>query len=184
MIRRGIVVAVDEKTARVRVQMPDLDGLVSNWLPVVHHKTEKDKAYWLPDIGEYVVVAFDEEGEHSDGYVLGAIYNEKDKVPVVSREKFFIRFQDGTEVEYDRKTHELNVKAVGKARIEAQSEIYVKSAVKITIEAPILNIKGGSPTEGILEGNFKLIGNLEVEGNIHATGAIIDESGNTNHHSH
>lgn len=30
----------------------------------------------------------------------------------------------------------------------------------------------------------RIKGNLEVEGNIHATGTIIDDSGNTNHHSH
>lgn len=29
-----------------------------------------------------------------------------------------------------------------------------------------------------------LKGNLEVEGNIHATGSIIDDAGNTNHHGH
>ena len=157
MIRRGIVVAVDEQTARVRVQMPDLDGLVSNWLPVVHHKTQKDKAYWLPDIGEYVVVAFDEEGEHSDGYVIGAIYNDKDTPPVVSKDKFFVRFEDGTEIEYDRKSHLLRVKA------------------------PTVQIQAGTV---IIEGNVNVIGNVDVSGNIHATGSIIDEGGNTNHHSH
>jgi phage baseplate assembly protein V len=157
MIRRGIVVAVDEQTARVRVQMPDLDGLVSNWLPVVHHKTQKDKAYWLPDIGEYVVVAFDEEGEHSDGYVIGAIYNDKDAPPVVSKDKFFVRFEDGTEIEYDRKSHLLRVKAQT-VQIQAQTVI--------------------------IEANVNVIGNVDVNGNIHATGSIIDEGGNTNHHSH
>jgi len=150
MIRRGVVVAVDEKTARVRVQMPDLDGLVSNWLPVVQPKTQKDKAYWLPDIGEYVVVAFDEEGERSDGYVLGAIYNQKDTPPAASKDKFFVRFEDGTEIEYDRKAHLLRVKAQ-------------------TV---------------IIEGNVNIVGNLDVVGNIHATGSIIDEGGNTPHHSH
>jgi len=150
MIRRGVVVAVDEKTARVRVQMPDLDGLVSNWLPVVQPKTQKDKAYWLPDVGEYVIVAFDEEGERSDGYVLGAIYNQKDTPPVASKDKFFVRFEDGTEIEYDRKTHILRVKAQ-------------------TV---------------IIEGNVNIVGNVDVSGNIHATGSIIDEGGNTPHHSH
>ena len=38
----------------------------------------------------------------------------------------------------------------------------------ITIKAPVINFEG----------------NLEVKGNIHATGTIIDDSGNTNHHSH
>jgi phage baseplate assembly protein V len=157
MIRRGIVVAVDEKTARVRVQMPDLDGLVSNWLPVVQPKTQKDKAYWLPDIGEYVIVAFDEEGEHSDGYVLGAIYNNKDTPPVASKDKFFVRFEDGTEIEYDRKTHLLRVKA---QTVQIQAETV------------------------IIEGNVNVIGNVDVSGNIHATGSIIDEGGNTPHHTH
>jgi len=172
MIRRGIVVAVDEKTARVRVQMPDLDGLVSNWLPVVHPKTQRDKAYWLPDIGEYVVVAFDEEGEHSDGYVLGAIYNNKDTPPVASRDKFFVRFEDGTEIEYDKKTHLLRVKAQT-VQIQATTVI-IESNVNINGS---LNVSGGGAAVNI-------VGNLEVIGNIHATGSIINEGGNTNHHSH
>ena len=127
MIRRGIVVAVDEKRAMVRVQFPDLDNVVSNWLPVIHHKTHKDKAYWLPDVGEYVIVAFDEEGEHSDGYVLGAIYNEKDKVPVSSKDKFFIRFEDGTEIEYDRKEHKLRISVKGDVLIEAERNMTLKA---------------------------------------------------------
>jgi phage baseplate assembly protein V len=128
MIRRGIVVAVDEKTARVRVQMPDLDGIVSNWLPVLQHKTHKDKAYWLPDIGEYVIVAFDEEGEHSDGYVLGAIYSEADKPPITDKNKYFIRFSDGTEIEYDRKQHQLRISVKGNITIEATGNIVIKGS--------------------------------------------------------
>jgi phage baseplate assembly protein V len=128
MIRRGIVVAVDEKTARVRVQMPDLDGIVSNWLAVLHHKTNQDKAYWMPDIGEYVIVAFDEEGEHSDGYVLGAIYNEADKPPVASKDKYFIRFSDGTEIEYDRKQHSLRISVKGNITIEATGNVVIKGS--------------------------------------------------------
>ncbi|WP_051754559.1 phage baseplate assembly protein V [Thermodesulfobacterium commune] len=129
MIRRGIVVAVDEKTGKVRVQFPDLDGLVSNWLPVVFQKTCKDKHYWMPDVGEYVVVAFDEEGEKSDGYVLGAFYNEKDTVPeVANKDKFFVRFEDGTEIEYDRKSHKLRISVRGDVLIEADGNMTLKAS--------------------------------------------------------
>lgn len=31
---------------------------------------------------------------------------------------------------------------------------------------------------------FEFVGDIEVDGNIHATGTIIDEAGNTNHHTH
>lgn len=35
-----------------------------------------------------------------------------------------------------------------------------------------------------ITGNVTVTGNVEVAGNIHATGTIIDDGGNTNHHSH
>ena len=35
-----------------------------------------------------------------------------------------------------------------------------------------------------LKGGMRLIGNLQVDGDIHATGAIIDIAGNTPHHIH
>lgn len=44
-----------------------------------------------------------------------------------------------------------------------------------TIEASTLTITASTVT---------IIGNLEVVGNIHATGTIMDEMGNANHHSH
>lgn len=107
--RRGIVVAVDEKTAKVRVKFPDLDNMVSYWLPVVIHKTHRDKHYWLPDIGELVIVLSDEDGDYTQGYVLGAIYNSEDPPPIQDRNKHYIRYSDGTEIEYDRETHTLKV---------------------------------------------------------------------------
>ncbi|OWV94273.1 hypothetical protein ATY81_12540 [Rhizobium sp. R72] len=35
-----------------------------------------------------------------------------------------------------------------------------------------------------IAGNVTITGNLEVAGNIHATGSIIDDGGNTPHHTH
>jgi len=128
MIRRGIVVAVDEQTARVRVQMPDLDNVVTNWLPVVHHKTNQDKAYWLPDVGEYVVVAFDQEGNYSDAYVLGAIYNDQDTVPVAIVNQFFVRFQDGTTIADDRQAHSFTIICVGSITINTSNNITITAA--------------------------------------------------------
>jgi phage baseplate assembly protein V len=191
MIKIGKVVAVDETSARVRVQLDDCDGMVTYWLQIAVPKSQNDKFYWIPDIGEQVLCAFLEHGlEH--GFVIGALYNEKDKVPVGNKDKYFIRFQDGTEIEYDRATHRLRadvkgdveLKTTGRADIDCNGQIYIKSTTNITIQAPSINMKGGSPAEGWFEGNFRLIGNLEVQGNIYAAGSIIDEGGNTNHHSH
>lgn len=190
MLRFGVIVAIDESRGMARVQYTDMDGEVSYWLAVVKQKTLKDKAYWMPDIGEHVAVLIDENAE--EGVVLGAIYSEADSVPVSSKDKYHIRFNDGTMIEYDRAEHKLTadvkgdieVKSTGRCDVDCQNQIYIKSVTNITIQAPIINMKGGSPAEGWFEGNFRLIGNLEVQGNIYATGSIIDAGGNTNHHSH
>lgn len=191
MIKVGRVVAVDEKTARVRVQLLDCDGMVSYWLQIAVPKAQDDKFYWIPDTGELVLCAFLEHGLEQ-GFVIGALYNEQDATPVQNKDKMHIKFKDGSWIEYDRLEHKLkaeikgdiDIKATGRADVETQGEIYLKSANKITIQAPRVNILGGSPTEGYFEGDLRIVGDLEIEGSIHATGSIIDEGGNTNHHGH
>lgn len=190
MLKFGIVTNIDESRALVRVQFTDMDAVISYWLPVMRGKTLKDKQYWMPDVGEHVVCLLDENGE--EGVVLGAIYSAEDPPPVRSKDKYHVRFNDGTVIEYDRAEHKLKadvkgdveIRATGKCEVDCQSDIYIKSATHITIQAPSLTMKGGSPADGYFEGTFRLKGDLLVEGNIHATGSIIDGGGNTNHHSH
>jgi len=205
LLKIGIVTNIDETKALVRVQFQDMDSVISYWLPVLQHKTLKDKQYWMPDIGEHVVCLMDEHGE--EGVVLGAIYSDADTVPVSSKDKYHVKFNDGTVIEYDRAVHKLKadikgdveIKAAGKVDIDAH-QINIKSATVISIEAPALvsirsvsqvmiqapsiSFKGGSPAEGVFDGSLRINGNLYVEGNINATGSIIDAGGNTNHHSH
>lgn len=107
MFRVGIVSAQDSANCRVRVTFPDHDQLQSWWLPIVVPKSQNDKAYWLPDLGEQVVCMMDEHDE--DGAVLGAIYSSVDTPPVQSADKWHLRFSDGGFIEYDRSTHALSV---------------------------------------------------------------------------
>lgn len=105
--RVGLVKEQDAANCRVRVTFLDHDGLLSWWLPIVVPKSQDDKAYWLPDIGEQVVCLMDEHDE--DGCVLGAIYSSADAPPVSDGNKFHVSFQDGTSIEYDRATHQLSI---------------------------------------------------------------------------
>jgi phage baseplate assembly protein gpV len=77
--------------------------MLSYWLPVVVPKTQSDKAYWLPDIGEQVVCLMDERDE--DGVVLGAIYSRVDGTPVQNADICYLGFKDGASFEYDRAGH-------------------------------------------------------------------------------
>jgi phage baseplate assembly protein V len=105
--RVGIVQQQDTARAKVRVVFPDYDEVISWWLPVMFPKTQNDKAYWIPDIGEQVVCLMDLRDEA--GAVLGAIYSEADAPPVNSADKFHLAFQDGTSIDYDRVAHVLDL---------------------------------------------------------------------------
>ncbi len=104
-LRLGIVRDQDLSLGRLRVTFNEFDQMLSYWLPVVVPKTQNDKAYWLPDIGEQVVCLMDERDEA--GVVLGAVYSQADTTPVQSADKFHLAFRDGTAIEYDRARHVL-----------------------------------------------------------------------------
>lgn len=107
MFRVGLVKQRDPQSARVRVTFPDHDQLLSYWLPIVVSKTQDDKGYWMPDVGEQVVCVMDEHDEA--GAVLGAIYSVADTPPVQSADKYHMSFKDGASFEYDRSGHTLAV---------------------------------------------------------------------------
>jgi phage baseplate assembly protein gpV len=106
--RIGIVQELDVLTAKVRVAFPDYDQLVSYWLPIVVPKSQNDKAYWIPDVGEQVACLMDLRDEA--GAVLGAIYSNTDIPPVASLNKWHLGFSDGAAFEYDRALHILDLR--------------------------------------------------------------------------
>jgi phage baseplate assembly protein V len=111
VFRVGIVKTQDVQNCRVRVTFPDRNQLQSWWLPIVTPKTQNDKAYWMPDVGEQVVCFMDEHDE--DGCVLGAIYSQPDQPPPsMTADKWHVTFKDGTTIEYDRSNQTLAVSVV------------------------------------------------------------------------
>lgn len=199
MYRRGIVVAIDPATARVRCQFPERDGLVSWWLDVLQDRTLGDRTYWMPDIGEYVGCMMDEHDEA--GAVVGSVFSSADPPPVTDPDKRHRVHKDGAVFEYDRKLHRWyvyvpgdieviangNVTATvgGAVALDAQGDIDVTSATRVSVKAPVVAISGASGgAQTSLEGDFTLVGSLHVDGDITATGTIIDQGGNTPNHSH
>lgn len=117
VFRVGLVQAQDVQNCRVRVTFPDRDQLISWWLPIVVPKSQNDKAYWIPDIGEQVVCLMDAHDE--DGAVLGGIYSSADTTPVQSADKWHVTWKDTATFEYDRSSHTLavNVPSAGTINI-------------------------------------------------------------------
>jgi phage baseplate assembly protein V len=134
VIRVGVVSARYPDDGAVQVDFRDAgpDGAPSWDCPVLQPKTHADKAYWMPDVGERVVVLSLPQGREQ-GLVVGAFYNEKDSVPVSSNDKAQITFEDGTAVFYDRSANELRVDAVGEINIFCDGDALVESTGTATV---------------------------------------------------
>jgi phage baseplate assembly protein V len=185
----GAVSAVDAKTCRVRVRLPDYDNLRTAWLPVLQWKTLRDKHYHLPDIGEHVVVLLDGRGE--DGVVLGAIFSSADAPPVSSGDKHHVRFDDSAEMEYDRHTHQLTIKGgILKVVVETGVSILLKAEAKVTIDTPETEITGNLLVKKKLTYQGGMAGSgsggaaAEIDGNIVHEGGSITSLGKVIDGSH
>lgn len=190
--KTGIV--VDSKPGFARVRFADIDDLTTQWLPVIHPKTLQDKVVWTLDVGEHVSCLLDEFME--DGCILGAIYSDPDVPPVSSKDKFHLKFDDGGSIEYDRSNGAMTVVCKGVVNVTADGAVTVKTPVSVTIDTPQTTITGKCTVQGLLTYNGGMVGkggggvaasiqgNVQVDGNVDASGTIIDAGGNTNHHSH
>lgn len=107
--KTGLV--VESKPGFARVQFPDLDGLVSDWLPTAQRKTSGDRDVSTLDKGTQVGCLLDEHFE--SGIVVGAVYSDADLSPTASGDVHHIAFSDGSFVEYDRAGHMLTAKVGG-----------------------------------------------------------------------
>jgi phage baseplate assembly protein V len=135
-LRYGIVTAIDPAKSRLKAKFPDQDGLVSHWLNVSCQKSLKDKAFWMPEVGEQVACIMDEHLE--DGTVIGAIYSGPDPVPEGVDEKWYgVWFEDGSILYYRKDTHQLLIdlsRMQGTVLLKAQSVTVAAQAVNVQAE--------------------------------------------------
>lgn len=170
----GDVSAIDHATCRIRVRLDDRDGLQTYWLNVPQRNTQGTKRRPLmPQMGEQVAVLLDADGV--GGVCLGGVYSTAEPPPVVDENTDYVRFSDGTVSTYDR--------AAGVMTLDCVGALVLKCGRNITVEAagPVL-VKAPSATLNIPQ--VTLNGDLQVNGNISASGSIMDAKGNSNHHSH
>ncbi len=154
--RIAIVAAVDVEKASARVRFPDLDEMLSFWLPVLQTRTRGDTMYWLPEEGEQVVVMMDPWME--SGVILGCIYSTVDVPPESGGDVRQVKFKDGTSITYDRSAHSLVIDVAG----ATSAEIRVNSSgtVRVTSAGDMQLIAGADLT-------------LQANGALHLIGAPI-----------
>lgn len=166
-LRFGRVTGV--KGGKCRVQFRDGQGMNSFELSTVQRRVLRDKDIAMPDVGEPVACLFSGQG-CEQGVVLGAYYNEQEEDPKQSPHLDYKKYEDGTELWYDRENHKLVAKVKGDCEIEcekkitarAKEEILAESEQKIKLKAPEIELAGfltmtdmnGNPGRGVLHGDF------------------------------
>lgn len=95
-------------------------GILSKPLPILFPATGTDKVYFMPKIGDRVVVLTDENSE--DGIIMGSIYSKQNQPLPDSEDKHTIEFEDGTRIEYDKGQKILTIEVVeGDVRIKGDN---------------------------------------------------------------
>ena len=177
----GIVSAIDAAAHSLRVKIPVLDDMETDWLPMATPAAGGNRFYSLPDVGELVVCLLDARGE--TGCVIGAIYNTADKPPVSDQNKWVKRFTNGTVISHDRRSGEVVVETLGKVKI--------KAAQKVDIQSPETEITGNATVNGLLTYTAGLTASnagggaaANIKGTVNITGDLIVNGINIGKHIH
>ena len=159
----GVVSAVDEAGHNLRVTIPALEDMETDWLPMATPAAGGNQFYSLPDEGEQVVCLLDARGEN--GCVIGAIYSTADKPPASSKDKWVRRFKNGTIIEHDRKSGDVLVKTNGVVTINADAVVKKTLTVEglFTYTAGMSG-KGGSGASAKIDGAIEATGDITSKG--------------------
>ena len=104
------------------VEFADLDGMKTKPIPVTQASTGLDKSFRMPKVGDHVAVLMDEHME--DGVVLGSIYSDPEPPPVTG-DKLHFTHEDGTVIEYDGATHQVQMSMAGCSFKLTPSGVYI-----------------------------------------------------------
>ena len=173
----GTVAAVDAAKHSLRVTLPALENLQTDWLPMITPAALGNQFYRLPDVGTLVVCLLDAQGE--GGAVLGAIYNDADPAPASNADLHVLQYSNGTRIEHDRSTGNVLVKTSGKVLVQA-SEVTLDAPQTTTTGNLLvqgsftyqggLTGSGGTGAAAQIKGNIRIRGYVEGGGNIDAGG--------------
>ncbi|SCB71901.1 MULTISPECIES: phage baseplate assembly protein V [Snodgrassella] len=142
----GLVEAIDAGRHMLKVNIPALENMHTDWLPMLTAAAGGNCFYSLPDVGELVACILDARGE--SGVVLGALYNQSDTAPAQSNDMWVKQFSNGTVISHDRKSGEVCVQTSGTVVVEADT-VLVKAS-DITLDAPSTTATGSLLVQGKL----------------------------------
>lgn len=146
--RIGSVDKIDEANARLRVRWTDDDEVpderpLTDWIPWVTVRAGPDREWWIPEIGEQVVVLCP-SGELNQAVVLGSIFQNGFPANGKSKEVHRQTYKDGVKVEYARGAHVFRITKPTLVKFDVGDQVCIIG--DLYVEGTIYATKGiGSP---------------------------------------
>jgi uncharacterized protein involved in type VI secretion and phage assembly len=188
----GIVSNVQDpqQTGRVKVQIPRLpDGPESYWARVAQPAAGAGRGfYWIPEVGDEVLLAF-ELGQANNPYVIGCLWNGKDKpmngayqndnstrmIQTKSGHQVILSDKSGDEKiviadKSGKRTITFDVKNKKFVIEDAEGDIEMHAKKKIVLDCEDLEIKTSKTTKIDVGDKFTL--NVSADATIKASGNL------------
>lgn len=191
LLRIGKVVAVGDDHEHACVSFAE--GQRTALLPVFQAAASEVKDHTPIAVGEQVMV-LSPGGDTTCGRILRGLHGGGNAAPSTSGTEDTRTYPDGTTIAYDWAARRLTIDVKGAADIKVMGALDIKcqGPTTVTSTGPLtmmgqtiaMSGAGGDACPATLVGNFAMRGTLTVDGDISATGTIMDGGGNSNHHTH
>ncbi len=162
MFRAGRIASVDPGAARAVVISGDPDGehITTPPRPWLSSRAGADREWWAPEPGEQVLLLCP-SGDPAQAWILPAAFSNANPANGDRASVHRTTYKDGAVVEYDREAHKLT------ATLPEGGTAEVTASGGVTVTGPV-----------------HIIGDVSVEGLIHATDDIISASISLQQHVH
>lgn len=153
----GHVVEVDSLGYYVKVQLPTMNNVTTGYLQVLTPRARGVTVTGNLAVGETVLCLFPPIGDMERGFVLGALYTDKNAPHQTNADVFSVRFDDGTVLSYDQSTK------TGELRVGGTSPLIRVNDSKVQVDA----------SDIVFNGEFTVNGNSTLNGTNHITSTLI-----------
>lgn len=167
----GIVVDVNDPNGegRIRVEFPWMGGQNKLfWAPVATMMTGNGRGSWfMPEVGDEALVAFEhEDAEHP--FVLGFLWNGKDKPPETSSHKRLMKSVKGHTILLDDTdgSEKIEIKTSGGLKItmdDTSNSITIQATQQVTVQANDVSVKAPQIELGDGAGHPSVFGDLLLQ---------------------
>jgi phage baseplate assembly protein V len=180
----GQVTSLDdpESLGRIKVKYPTLGQQESDWASMVTLMAGKERgAYFIPEVGEVVLVAF-ANGDPRHPYILGGVWNSKDKPPATDGDKKqnnwrFIKSRSGHIIKLDDTSGSEKIEIIDK---DSSHKIVIDSAnrkIQVVCDNGDIEVSAGSGKVTVKATTIELKASgsmtLSANGDVTISGATV-----------